>query len=160
MLETIKEKFYQIFPKKKKTKPARNINDFEGLKMEFLEVKSHLSLINQSPIEKINTNVRLQYLATEIASIFGGPDWVFLLANAAKEEVSEIPKEFDTLLKGADVPTLLQEFKAVHLAMLTALRDEVGEGLNTRLKHVARELASRLGGKEFVAALNEVLQKK
>ena len=128
-----------FFSTPKKEKSVEPIENLETLKKDFLETNSRIS-------------------AERIASIFGGPDYIYILINALNKKVDEPPESFKKLLEGADISTLLEEFKAVHLMMLTALNERAQENLNIRLTHVAIEIANKSGDPEFFRALNAVLK--
>lgn len=128
--------FFSTPKKKKFVEPIENL---EMLKKDFLETNSRIS-------------------AERIASIFGGPDCIYILINALDKKVEEPPESFKKLLEDADISTLLEEFKAVHLMMLTALNERAQENLNIRLTHVAVEIVNRSGGPEFFKTLNTVLK--
>jgi hypothetical protein len=90
--------------------------------------------------------------------MFGGPDYVYILTYALDKKVEEPPESFKELLKGAELSTLLKEFKAVHLMMLAAMNEKTQENLNVRLTLIAMEIANRSGGPEFFRKLNTVLK--
>ncbi|RJQ29097.1 hypothetical protein C4565_02430 [Candidatus Parcubacteria bacterium] len=133
------KKLINIFSTPKKKKFVEPLENLDALRKDFLE-----------------TNARL--LAERIASMFGGSDYVYILTNVLDKKVEEPPESFKELLKGADLPTLLKEFQAVHLMMLTALNEHTQEKLNVRLTHVAVEIANRSGGPDFFRKLNTVLK--
>ena len=137
----------------KREKRAEPLENFEALKKEFLEINS------RSNTEE-TAKIRLYSLATRIASIFGGPDQVYILINALKVGMDEPPESFKELLRGANLSTLIKEFKAVHLMMLTAFNENVQAKLSVRLSHVATEIINRLGGLEFLLMLNAVLTRQ
>jgi len=128
-----------FFSTSKKEKPVESIENLEALRKDFLETNSRTT-------------------AERIASIFGGSDYVYILTNALDKKVEEPPESFKSLLRNANLRTLVDEFGAVHLMMLSAMNEKTQENLDVRLTLVAMEIAKKSGGPEFLKKLNTVLK--
>jgi len=158
----ILKRLLNVFSGGKKKEPVKTFEDLEALKREFLETDFYLSSNVLSSAERNEANAKLHSLAIEIASFFGGPEMVEVLADTLrdipKEKTREPSEALKELLRSGDLLTLIKEFKANLFIMLVALNGDVQENLNIRLGYVATEIASRMGGSEFFWKLSTVLQ--
>lgn len=138
----------------------KSFEDFEALKKDFLKTDLLLYAGKASSEEERAMNARLRNLAQDIASIFGGEEWIWIMASAIETEMAQPSESLKNLLKDANIQMLAEEYKACHFAMMTALDESVGERLDLRMRQVAKELSIRMGGADFVRRLSEVLDRE
>lgn len=152
----IVKKLLDIFSPKKKTKPTMSLEEFGVLKKQFMTVRSRFS-----STEEIKINDQLQSLATKMPTMQRVQDFIAILADALENKKAEPPKwitELNEFWKSADFPTLIQDFNDTHLAMMFAINEKLQIGLETRRHYEAIEIANRMGGTDFVLALDAELQ--
>lgn len=156
LMESIKKFLIERKILKKKAKPTMSPKEFEALEKQFLMVRSRFS-----STEGMDIDNQLQSLTTKEPTMRRTLDFISILADALENKKDEPPKwitELNEFWKSADFSTLIQEFNNTHLAMMFALNEKLQIAFETQRHYIAIEIANRMGGTDFVLALDIALQ--
>ncbi len=161
VLESIKKFFFRKILKRKigGTMPPK---ESEELEKQFLSVRSSLSPIALTPLEEADIHLQLQYLTAKMPTRERVALFISTLAGALrtkKDESSARSIKWLELFKSGDLPTLIEDFDSNFFGMMCAINDGYASYLQSRLYYSAKEIADRLGGTDFILALDVEMQK-
>lgn len=159
------KKILNIFKSNTATKHTISQAEFDAIKSEFVKVRSRFSANGITPVEEKQISMQLQTIAEQLPAVQRVLDFISLLVDALEmenleTERKEIAEKWIALtgfLKRSELPELIKDFNDTHFMMLFSLDSAKGTGFETRRHYLALEIADRLGGIEFVKALDSEL---